>query len=50
MPSILYNDKVKYKNKEGIVKEIGRQFAKVLFDGDKKTIMLPVDALEKVNV
>jgi len=49
MNSILYGDTVKYKDKIGKVKEVTQSFAKVLFDGDKKQTMLPVDALEKVN-
>lgn len=47
--NILYNDKVKYQDKIGVVKEATRQFAKVLFEGDKKVTMLPIDALEKIN-
>ena len=49
MYNILYNDKVKYQDKIGVVKEATRQFAKVLFEGDKKVTMLPIDALEKIN-
>ena len=46
---ILYGDKVRYKDKIGLVKEVTLSFAKVLFDGDKKVTMLPLDALEKVD-
>jgi len=49
MDIILYNDKVKYEDKIGIVKEVTGSFAKVLFEGDKKQITLPSDALEKIN-
>lgn len=46
---ILYNDKVKYKDKLGLVKEVHGSFARVLFEGSKKLVTLPTDALEKVN-
>jgi len=49
MDIIRYNDKVKYKNKIGIVKEATSSFAKVLFEDSKKLVMLPVDSLEKIN-
>ena len=38
-----------YQDKIGKVKEATRSFASVLFEGDKNPIMLPVDALEKIN-
>lgn len=46
---ILYNDRVKYKDNEGLVREVTGSFAKVLFDGHKKLVTVPVDALEKIN-
>ena len=46
---ILYNDRVKYQNKTGRVKDVRGSFATVLFEGEKKSIMLPTDALEKLN-
>lgn len=49
MPNILYGDKVQYKDKIGVVKDVKGSFAHVLFDGDKKYTMLPTDALEKLN-
>jgi len=47
--NILYNDKVKYKDKIGFVKEVQGSFARVLFEGDKKPTILPTDALEKID-
>jgi len=47
--NILYNDKVKYKNKIGLVKEVQGSFARVLFEGSKKLTTLPIDALEKID-
>jgi len=49
MDIIRYNDKVKYKNKIGIVKEASASFAKVLFEDSKKLVMLPVEGLEKID-
>lgn len=49
MYNILYNDKVKYKNKKGIVKEVQGSFARILFEGSKKLAILPIDALEKID-
>jgi len=49
MNTILYGDKVKFKDKLGIVKDVQGSFARILFNGDKKVTMLPVDALEKID-
>jgi len=49
LDNILYNDKVKYKDNTGIVKEVHGSFARVLFEGSKKLVTLPTDTLEKIN-
>lgn len=46
---ILYGDKVQYKDKVGIVKHVQGSFAHILFENSKKNVILPTDALEKLN-
>ena len=48
-----YGDRVRFKGEqqqEGIVKEVSpsRSFAKVLFTGKKKPVLVPIESLERI--